>query len=290
MNMSGRHGEKTGMSGRHGEKTERNIKATGEDVGRADSLEVLDCAEIPRNKKKRKKKHHGRNFIIFLLIIGGAVAFSLSSVFNVKKFTVTGNYYYSDEEVIAMSGAEPGNNIFFGTGEKKIRERLMKDPYFRGVDLKRHLPSTLEIKVDERRQIATVRYGNKYIVIAENGMVLRKGGIDPKLTLLKGLTLSKIKVGEKVRAEEKLTLKETLAVVALMKKGNLYFKKIKVSGRYIKAFIYDTLIVRGTPERLKESIEKGNLQKVVNKLYHNKTKRGTINLGENNYISFSPAF
>ena len=128
-----------------------------------------------------------------------------------------------------------------------------------------YLPSTLEIKVDERRQIATVKYGNKYIVIAENGMVLRKGGIDPKLTLLKGLTLSKIKVGEKVRAEEKLTLKETLAVVALMKKGDLYFKKIKVSGRYIKAFIYDTLVVRGTPERLKESIEKGNLQKVVNK-------------------------
>ena len=229
--MSGRHGEKTGMSDRHGEKTERNVKTTGEDVERADPLEVLDCAEIPRNKKKRKKKHYGRNFIIFLLIIGSAVAFSLSSVFNVKKFTVTGNYYYSDEEVIAMSGAEPGNNIFFGTGEKKIREKLMKDPYFRGIDLKRHLPSTLEIKVDERRQIATVKYGNKYIVIAENGMVLRKGGIDPKLTLLKGLTLSKIKVGEKVRAEEKLTLKETLAVVALMKKGDLYFKKIKVSGR-----------------------------------------------------------
>lgn len=71
--MSGRHGEKTGMSGRHGEKTERNVKTTGEDVERADPLEVLDCAEIPRNKKKRKKKHYGRNFIIFLLIIGSAV-------------------------------------------------------------------------------------------------------------------------------------------------------------------------------------------------------------------------
>ena len=93
------------MSGRHGEKTERNVKATGEDVERADPLEVLDCAEIPRNKKKRKKKHYGRNFIIFLLIIGSAVAFTLSSVFNVKKFTVTGNYYYSDEEVIVFSGS-----------------------------------------------------------------------------------------------------------------------------------------------------------------------------------------
>ena len=40
--MSGRHGEKTGMSDRHGEKTERNVKTTGEDVERADPLEVVD--------------------------------------------------------------------------------------------------------------------------------------------------------------------------------------------------------------------------------------------------------
>ena len=278
------------MSERRDGELKKTLEVPARDMRESYCPSTMDCAETPRKKKKRKKKHNGRNFVILLILVGGAIAFSLSSFFDVKRFTVTGNHYYSDEEVITMSGAETGNNVFFSTGESKIREKLKRDPYFGEVDIKRHLPSTLEIRIKERRQVATVKYGNKYIVVAENGMVLRKGDIDPKLTLLRGLTLSKIKVGEKVKAEEKITLKETLSMVALMKKGDLYFKKIQVSGRYIKAFIYDTLIVKGTPERLKESIEKGNLQKVVNKLYLNKTRRGTINLGENNYISFSPAF
>ena len=41
---------------------------------------------------------------------------------------------------------------------------------------------------------------------------------------------------------------------------------------------------------MKEVIDNGDLQKVINKLYKSKIKRGTINLGDHNYISFSPAF
>ena len=79
-------------------------------------------------------------------------------------------------------------------------------------------------------------------------------------------------------------------MVALMNKGDLFFKKIQVKDRYIEAYVFDTLIVRGTPDRMKEVIDNGDLQKVINKLYKSKIKRGTINLGDHNYISFSPAF
>ena len=75
-----------------------------------------------------------------------------------------------------------------------------------------------------------------------------------------------------------------------MNKGDLFFKKIQVKDRYIEAYVFDTLIVRGTPDRMKEVIDNGDLQKVINKLYKSKIKRGTINLGDHNYISFSPAF
>ena len=61
-----------------------------------------------------------------------------------------------------------------------------------------------------------------------------------------------------------------------------------MSDRYIKAYIYDTLVVKGTARQLKNVLESGDLQKVVNKLYQSDIKRGTINLGDQNYISFSP--
>lgn len=253
-------------------------------------IEKLGCAEVNRNKKKRKKKNYLARFLGIIAVIIAFILFLASPIFNVDKITVTGNNYYSDSEVIMMSGAVKGNNIIFKPGKKKIINALEKNPYFREVSVKRHLPSTLEINVDERQQIANIKYGNKYVVISESGLVLRIGAIDPKLTLLKGLTLSKMKVGEHVRAEEKLTLKETLSMVALMRKGNLFFKKIHVKDRFIEAYVFDTLIVRGTPDRMKSVIESGHLQKVINKLYKNKMKRGTINLGDHNYISFSPAF
>ena len=79
-------------------------------------------------------------------------------------------------------------------------------------------------------------------------------------------------------------------MVALLNKVDLFFKKIQVKDRYIEAYVFDTLIVRGTPDRMKEVIDNGDLQKVINKLYKSKIKRGTINLGDHNYISFSPAF
>ena len=75
-----------------------------------------------------------------------------------------------------------------------------------------------------------------------------------------------------------------------MKKGDFYFKKIDVSNLIIKAYITDTLVVKGTPTQMKKSIDSGDLQKVVNRLFKNGTKRGTISLGEHNYMSFSPAF
>ena len=49
------------------------------------------------------------------------------------------------------------------------------------------------------------------------------------------------------------------------------------------------LKVSGTSEQMRQTIEEGSLQKVVNKLLKSKIKRGTIILGDNGYLSFSPA-
>lgn len=252
--------------------------------------EDIPCREIRRKKKKRKKKNLRRRFLIALVLVVACAIFLASPVFNIKTVTVSGNVYYTDEEVVNMSGAVTGRNLVFCPGKKEIRKRLLQDPYFAKVKVKRHLPSALEIRVTERKQVAAIIYGNRYIVIDEEGRVLRIARTDPKLTTLSGLTLSRIRIGKTVRAEEKETLKETLEMVSTMSRGDLYFKKIKVQKRTIRAYVYDTLIVKGTPEQMKKAIDSGNLQKVINKLYQNKTKRGTISLGEHNYISFSPSF
>lgn len=250
----------------------------------------VEYKEIPREKKVRKKKHYFLKFIIVIGVAAALIAFLMSPVFNIKSVKVEGNSYYSKSEIINIANATKGQNIFLHTGASSIKERLEANPYFSEVKVHRSLPSTVIIKVNERKQVAAFIYGNQYVVIDVNGRVLRMTSVNPKITLLRGLTLSRIKIGEKIKAEQGESLKNTLAMVSTMKKGNLYFKKIDVSSLFIKAYIYDTLIVKGTPEQMKKSIDCGGLQKVVSQLFGNGYKRGTITLGDHNYISFSPGY
>ena len=248
----------------------------------------IEFKEVKRQKRVRKKK----NYLMRILIVIGCVAalalFMSSSFFDIENVQVKGNKYYTDTEVINLAGAVTGVNLFWGAGDSKIKKNLKKNPYFSEVKVKRKLPSTLVIDLKEREQIAAIVYGDKYVVIDDKGTVLRISEVDPKVTLLTGLTISRLKVGEAVGAEETSTLNTTLKMLSSMEEGDIYFKKIDVSRVVIKAYIYDTLIVKGTPKQMMMAIDSGKLQIVVNDLFKMDITRGTINLGDHKYLSFSP--
>lgn len=246
--------------------------------------------KIDRQKKKRKKKNYFLRFLITVLVIGGAFAFTFSDFFLIENVTAEGNHYYSDEEIMHMAGADKGINLIWDVDKSDYVDALLESPYFAEVKVKRKLPKTLHFEITERSQIAAVVYGENYIVIDREGTILRKTDIDPKLTLLTGLTVSKLSTGSRIEAEEAVTLETTLNMLATMEDGDIFFKKIDVSKVIIKAYIYDTLIVKGTPKQMTKAIESGDLRKVVNNLLKNDTTRGTISLGNQNYMSFSPEF
>ena len=135
--------------------------------------------------------------LALILLLIGAFVFSRSSFFHVEQFDVEGNAYYTDDEILLMGGCETGKNIFWDIDSKKIRSRLLQDAYMEDVKVRRLLPHTVKITVTERAQTAAIAYGDKYVVIDAAGIVLRKAGVDPKVTVLKGLTISKLSMGER---------------------------------------------------------------------------------------------
>ncbi|MDO5303722.1 MAG: FtsQ-type POTRA domain-containing protein [Clostridia bacterium] len=252
--------------------------------------EDIEFNHVERKKKKRKKKNYLLRFLIFVLVIVAIGVFLNSPFFDIKNIEVEGNRYYSDSQVINMGGAVKGNNLFWGAGAGDIKKNLKDDPYFTDVKIKRRLPDTLVIAVTERDQTAAVKYGDRYIVVDSEGTILRKSTVDPKITIITGLTINKMKVGETIGVEEKSTLTSALNMLSVMKKGDMYFKKVDVSRVIVKAYIYDTLVVKGTLKQMSKTIQSGELQKVVNSFIKNKMKRGTLNLGDYGYMSFSPTF
>ncbi len=251
-------------------------------------LEGIEFKEIDRERKVYRKKHY---FLRFLAVAAAAALIYLflrSDYFSVKHFEVEGNSYYTDKEVLTMARANEGENIIFDVKLSEMEDNLLKDPYFVEVKAHRKLPSTLIFTITERSQTAAVKYGDSYIVMDENGIVLRKTDMAPEITLLTGLTISKMNVGEKLETEEADSLSITLRMLNAMNEGDIYFKRIDVSKVMIRCYIYDTFIVKGTPSEILSAIRSGELQKVVATLFDQGISRGTIKMGGSDYMSFSP--
>ncbi|MDY6038799.1 MAG: FtsQ-type POTRA domain-containing protein [Eubacterium sp.] len=243
---------------------------------------------VERNRKKHKKKHYLLKFLIFLTICAAIFLFLKSSYFNITAFSVEGNNYYTDQEVLNMAKAKKNVNIIFAAGISDIKKNLAENPYFEEITVKRNFPNKLTITVKERAQTAAIAYGESFIVIDQSGTILRKANVDPQVTLLTGLTISKMNIGEPVEVEESDSLKMTLRMLSAMNKGDIFFKKIDVSKVVIRAYIYDSLLVKGTPAEVMSTIKSGELQKVVNNLFDEKISRGTIKVGGSDYMSFTP--
>ena len=245
-----------------------------------------------KEERAIKRKKRRIKFVVKLgvfLLIAGAVVFLLKSpFFNVKNFRVEGNSYYTDEEILVMGNCKTGGNIFIGIDTGDIRSRLEKDAYMSSVKVKRVLTDTVKIQLEERKQTAAIVYGEKYVVVDGDGVVLRKTGVMPEITVLKGLTISKLSVGEKVETEEKVLLRQTLQMLSVMEKSNMYFKTIELSEGEIKAHILDNLICQGTPENIMKAMEKDSLQLVVQELFDRKIERGTIKISGDRTVSFTP--
>lgn len=242
-----------------------------------------------REKKRRKnRKNPLGKLLAFIGIIAGIFLIASTSYFNVQTFEVDGNSYYSDEEILIMGNCKSGGNIFWGIDLNDIEARLEKDAYMANVKVKRVLPDGIRIELEERTQIAAVVYGQHYVVIDKDGRILRNTEVDPKVTQVHGLTISKLEVGEIIEVEEKVKLRQTLEMLSIMEANDMYFIDIEMTETGVDAYVLKNLVCQGSPQNIMEAVKSGNLQKVVAGLFDLKIERGTIEVSGGNYISFSP--
>lgn len=238
-----------------------------------------------RKKKKRKKKHYLLRFIILVAFATGMYFFFTSSLFDIQKVTVENNSHYTEEQVISLAGAKTGENLFEAS-LSQMKENLLADPYMKNVKLKRKLPAEVVIIVEERKEDAAVPYGNKYIIIDNEGMVLRNAEQEPVLTLLLGMTIKNMEPGTPLEVEDNSALTDTLKLLEEVKEHELFFKKIDISSIMIKAYIYDQLVCEGKPDDILDNLD--SLQEVLYDLYTKGIERGVIKMGSDKYFSFSP--
>lgn len=260
-----------------------------EDYSELDEITARIMARKTAQLKRKEAARRRRK--ILLGVIVGVVAFfifSLTSFFDVDSIEVRGNNYFTADEIINMGHAVPGKNLIYHPDKGSICSYLEESPYIKEAKVSRHFPSTLVITVEERKQLGAIKYDNKYLILDDEGILLRKTKTKPKLTLIDGIVVQKIELGEQIGVQDGDLFEQTMDILIKMRDNDIYFVELDMTNMYILAYIYDSLVCKGTYKQISTTIENNRLHKVLDELFDDNIKRGTITFSDEGYISYVP--
>lgn len=128
---------------------------------------------IPKLKEVRKKKANRRLIFylsIFLLLVS-AIVYLQSPLSYVKTIDITGNMDVSEIEVIDQSQLTYETNIW-SVKQKAIQDSLKTNPIIKTAEVKKKLPWTIEIRIEEYDRVGYVKDKNAYYLVLGNGNTL----------------------------------------------------------------------------------------------------------------------
>ncbi len=134
----------------------------------------------PPRRPRRRRRYHGRGrltvltrFLSFLLICS-AIAAALILFFKTQDFVISGNVRYTEQEVIDSTGVEVGDNMFL-LNKYAISRQIMKElPYVENVSIRRSLPDTLVIAVEECQAVAVILQAGVGWLVSSSGKLLEQ--------------------------------------------------------------------------------------------------------------------
>lgn len=144
--------------------------------------------------------------VVFAIVVICSViaTFTLKSVD--AAFSVTDVNSARIQTVKDILDKQTGKNLLFCKTDE-IKAEIEKDPYIEVVSIVKRYPDTLEVKIENRKELYVVEQDGAYYVLSENGIVLRRsdtyvGGREYIELDLGAIKATKLKIGEYIRTED----------------------------------------------------------------------------------------
>ena len=180
-------------------------------------------------RKRRARRRRGRFgflyklfslFLILAAIVTGCIVF-----FRANHIVVSGESRYSEEEIIAATGIEEGQNLFQLDKFSIIRQMRSQLPYLDDISITRKLPDTLVITVTDSQPVAALEYNGEWWLLDSGCSLLERGdaSLAQGRAVLLGLTPLSPSVGTRlaVDAAEEDKLTALLALLAAMEERGM---------------------------------------------------------------------
>ena len=110
-------------------------------------------------------------------MICGAISVALTLFFKIETFSVSGNVRYHQDEVVEASGIHIGDNMFLMNKFNAAESITSQLPYIETVQIRRQIPTTLQIHVTECASPAAINQSGNVWLISGTGKIVDKLGL-----------------------------------------------------------------------------------------------------------------
>ena len=174
-------------------------------------------------KRVNRKKVFISLFVLLIIVIAGIIYFLTTPMFNITNIEVTGNEKNSVDTYVSLTKIELNSTNIFEVTKNKITKNIKENPYVESVQIKRKLPSTLEINVTERKVSYQAEYNDNYIYLDKQGYVLELNEKKKDTIIIEGLETTKgaITEGQRLNNEDLFKLDTVLKLVNCCKYNSI---------------------------------------------------------------------
>lgn len=198
----------------------------------------------PKNKKKITKKQLKIRIVVamvifFVIIVSGIILFFIKApMFNIKEIEVTieNRNFLSSQEIKDLSLIMEGENIFCIEKREAI-DSIKSNSYVENVKIKRSLPNTVKIIVEERSIKFQLEHGEDFINIDNQGYVLKETTEKSNVILICGYSTTDFSEGVRLNDKDLEKLSDVILIMQEAKNqgidGEITKIDVKSSNNYI---------------------------------------------------------
>ena len=180
-----------------------------------------------RRDRRRRRRNRGRFGFLYkllsVLLIAAAIVAGCVVFFRVDQVLVEGQSQYTQEEIVAASGVQRGDNLFLINKMQLVDRVLSQLPYVDELVIRRRLPDTLVLTVTECVPVAVIEAEGAYWLMDAKGKLLEQGDVSlaGNQALILGLTPLAPKVGMGLAAQEEQKLSSLQALLSALNREQM---------------------------------------------------------------------
>lgn len=214
--------------------------------------------KFQERKQVKERKRRGKGFlaalVIFLLLALAAVG--LISLFKIRKVEITGNSFYSEQEIRdrIITDRYSQNSLYLYLKYKYFNKEEI--PFIDKIEVSLKGPGSVKIRVYEKSVIGYVTYMGSHFYFDKDGVVVESSAdVKEGIPCISGVKFSSLALYQKLQVEDDKIFSRILNITQLLKKYELSPDKIEF-GRDLSLTLYfaDVKVALGSGDNLEDKV------------------------------------